>query len=78
MAGRSQQTPRTVAFSDPLEEEWYPVKGRALPRAFAVAVALAAISPLFAADPKGCASGAASNRSTPQIQPARAWGHFHP
>jgi hypothetical protein len=54
-----------MAFSDP-EEEGYPVKRRTLRRTFAVAVAIAAISPLFAADSLGCARGSIQTRSIRQ------------
>ena len=76
MAGRSQQVPRAMALSDP-DEEGYPVKGRTLHRAFAVAVAIAAISPLFAADPNGCARSCTQNRSTGQIRPSQMLEHPH-
>jgi hypothetical protein len=70
MASRSKQTPRTTAPGDP-EDEGYPVKRRTLHRAFAVAVAIVAISPLFAADPNGCARGSVQNKSTRQIRSSR-------
>ncbi len=67
MAGRSQLTLRAMALSDP-DDEGYPVKWRTLHRAFAVAVAIAAITPLFAADPNGCARGSVQNKSARQIR----------
>jgi hypothetical protein len=70
MAGRSEQALRAVAPDDP-EEEGYPVKRRTLHRALAVVVAIAAISPLFAADRSGCAKGSVQNQSTRQIRSAR-------
>ena len=70
MAGRSQQTLRAMALPDP-DEEGYPVKRRTLHRALAVAVAIAAISPLFAADPNGCAKGSVQDKSTRQIRSSR-------
>ena len=70
MAGRSQQVPRATALSDP-EEEGYPVNRRTLHRAFAVVVAIAAISPLFAADPNDCARGSVHNKLTRQIRSPR-------
>ena len=72
MAGRSQLTPRAMALGDP-DEEGYPVKRRTLHRAFAVVVAIAAISPLFAADPNDCARGSVHNKSTRQIRSPGPW-----
>jgi hypothetical protein len=60
-----------MALSDP-DDEGYPVKRRTLHRAFAVSVAIAAISPLFAADPNGCARGSVQNKSTRQIRSFQA------
>jgi hypothetical protein len=50
-----------MTLSEP-KEEAYPVKRRTLRRAIAVAVAIAAISPLFAADSLGCAKGSIQTR----------------
>ena len=78
MAGRTKLTSRATTTSDPgdPQEEGYPVKRRALHRAFAVAVAIAAISPLFAADPNGRAERRVQNGSTRQIRSSRMLEHF--
>jgi len=79
MADRRKQTRRAVALSDPEdpEEEGYPVKRRTLHRVLAVAVAIAAISPLFAVDPNGCARSSTRNRATHQIRPSQTLEHPH-
>jgi hypothetical protein len=59
-----------MALGDP-DDEGYPVKRRTLPRVLAVVVAIAAISPLFAADSNGCASGSVHNKLTRQIRSFR-------
>jgi hypothetical protein len=55
------------------EEAELPENRRTLGRAFAAVVALAAISPLFEADPNGCARGTrpihSARRSAPPVVP---------
>ncbi len=47
------------------------MKRRTLHRAFAAAVAIAAISPLFATDPNGCARGSLHTRPFHQNLPSQ-------
>ena len=50
---------------------------RTLQRALAAAVAIAAISPLFAADPNGCARGGLQITSAKQCPPSQTVQHIH-
>ena len=83
MADRSQLTPRAMSLGDPEDDgdrEAEPdvhARGVVLHRAFAVVVAIAAISPLFAADPNDCARGSVHNKSTRQIRSPRTLGLSH-
>ena len=77
MAGQSQQKLGAVSLTDP-EIEGYPGKRRTLHRALAVAVAIAAISPLFATPPDGCAPGRAPHGLRQQARSSQTPEHPHP
>jgi hypothetical protein len=59
-----------AAFESIDSEGEAPLKRRSLRRILAVGVAIAAISPLFAADPNGCARGSVHTRPFHQNLPS--------
>ena len=78
MAGHTDPTPRDLAVSDRIQEEGGPTMNRrTLHRALAAAVAIAAISPLFASDPNGCARGGLQMTSAKQSPPSQTVEHTH-
>jgi hypothetical protein len=73
LAWRTDRTSRFMTAFDPLHEEGgSPMNRRTLRRALAVAVAIAAISPLFARDPAGCARGNMQIRPAQPCPPSQA------
>ena len=71
MAWHADHTPGADGSSVSLvQAEGAPHKRRTLSRVLAAAVAIAAISPLFAADPNGCARGSVPARPFHQNLPS--------
>jgi hypothetical protein len=70
MAEHADQGLKVMTSLEPLEEAAGPVKRRNLRRVLAVGVAIAAISPLFAADPNGCVRGSVHTRPFHQNLPS--------
>jgi hypothetical protein len=78
LAWRTDRTSRVMAAFDPLHHEGgSPMNRRTLRRALAVAVAIAAISPLFGRDPAGCARGNMQIRSAQQNFPSQTSEPHH-
>ena len=78
VAGHTAPTPRELAVSNRIQEEGGTIMNwRTLQRALATVVALAAISPLFASNPNGCARSGLQMTSAKQSPPSQSLEHAH-
>ena len=78
VVGHTAPKPRELAVSDRIQEEGETIMNRrTLHRALATVVALAAISPLFASNPTGCARGGLQLTSAKPSPPSHSFEHPH-